>query len=219
MAVAPEPSRAAERPENAVYELFDRRRLVLMLAVLLVELGIFVAGLFTPLTDPVRQAIENQTSAQFASVPTASAPQLFSLIFTHNLPFALVEMVPVLGALVFVSSIYVTGLAAQASAAAYGYPGQFGAVLLVFPYSFVEFSAYAVAVGAGVMLLVSWRRGRLGRELRVLVLEMAGVPLLLFVAALMETATKFFPLIGLALWLPTGLAVAALVVYTGRKRA
>ncbi len=198
-------------------ELFDRRRLLLMLAILLVEVGVFAAGLTTPLSVDVRQSIENQTNSQFASVPTASAPQLFTFIFTHNLPFALVEMIPILGALVFISSIYVTGLAAQVGALAYGYPGQFGAVLLLFPYAFVEFSAYAVAVGAGIMLISSWRKGRLGRELRVLVLEMAAVPLLLLAAAVMETTTKFSPLVGFALWLPTGLAVVVLLVYSGRR--
>ncbi len=219
MSVGTKSGRALEPPGNAVNEFLDTRRLLLVLGVLLVEVGVFAAGLSTPLSASVRHSIENQTGTQFASVPTASAPQLFTFIFTHNLPFALVEMIPILGAVVFVSSIYVTGLAAQVGALAYGYPGQFGAVLLLFPYSFVEFSAYAVAVGAGVMLIVSWRRGRLGRELRVLVLEMAAVPLLLFVAAAMETTTKFFPLAGFALWLPTGLAVAALAIYARRRRA
>ncbi len=217
MSVSTGPNRALEPPGAAVSELFDRRRLLLMLAILLVEVGVFAAGLTTPLSVDVRQSIENQTNSQFASVPTASAPQLFTFIFTHNLPFALVEMIPILGALVFISSIYVTGLAAQVGALAYGYPGQFGAVLLLFPYAFVEFSAYAVAVGAGIMLISSWRKGRLGRELRVLVLEMAAVPLLLLAAAVMETTTKFFPLVGFALWLPTGLAVVALLVYSGRR--
>jgi uncharacterized membrane protein SpoIIM required for sporulation len=206
-------------PKTALDDLFDRRRLLLILAVLIVEIALFVAGILTPIPSSARQSLENQTSTQFASVPTATPPQLFSLIFTHNLPFALLEMIPVLGALVFVSSIYITGIVAQVSAAAYGYPGQFGAVLLIFPYSLVEFSAYAIAVGAGIMLLISWRRGRLGRELRVFVLEMVAVAVVLCVAAIMETLTKFLPLMGLALWIPTALAVVGIVVYSGRKRA
>jgi hypothetical protein len=190
-----------------------------MLAILLVEVAIFVAGLLTPITGSVRQAIQNQTNAQFASVPTASAPQLFSLIFAHNLPFALLEMVPVLGAVVFASSIYVTGVAAQVSVAAYGYPGIFGGVLLIFPYTFVEFSAYAIAVGAGVMLVLAWRRGRLRSELRIFALEMVAVGVVLLVAALMETATRFSLAFGLVLWVPTGLAVAEMIVLSGRSRA
>ncbi len=64
--------------------------------------------------------------------------------------------------------------------------------------------------------MLAWRRGRLGRELRVFVLEMVSVAVVLLVAAVMETATKFYPLLGLVLWLPTALAVIWIVAYSGR---
>ena len=209
----------ADSALGAARELFDRRRLLVMLTLLLLEVGIFAAGLLTPVSDNVRQAIEDQTSAQFASVPSATPPQLFSFIFVHNLPIALVEMVPLLGAIVFASSIYVTGVAAQVSAAAQGYPGTFGGVLLIFPFTFVEFAAYAIAVGAGAMLVYSWIRGRLRREAMVFSFELGAVAIVLLVAALMETATKFSVLIGLALWVPTGLAVLGIVAYSWRSGA
>jgi hypothetical protein len=189
-----------------------------MLAILIIEVAIFAAGLLTPISNSVKQAIQNQTSTQFASVPTDSAPQLFSLIFVHNLPFALIEMVPVLGAILFASSIYVTGIAAQVSAAASGYPGAFGGVLLIFPYTFVEFSAYAIAVGASVELMLAWRRRNVRGELRVFALEALAVGVVLLTAALMETATKFSLTFGLVLWIPTGLAVAGIMIYSERSR-
>ncbi len=216
MSGAPKAAHNAESPKTAVQDLFDRRRVLLILVILLVEVGVFVAGILAPIPGSLRETLVNQSSAQFADVPQSTPPLLLSLIFTHNLPFAIVEMVPILGAVVFVSSIYVTGVVAQAIASGYGYPGQFGAILLAYPYSLVEFSAYAIAVSAGVMLLLSWRKGRLGRELRVFVLEMATVALVLLVAALMETLTKFYPLIGVALWIPTALAAAGIVVYNRR---
>jgi hypothetical protein len=219
MSEAPDSSLRADNTLGAARELFDRRRLVVMLALLLLEVAIFAAGLLTPVSGTFRQAIENQTSTQFASVPSATAPQLFSFIFVHNLPIALVEMVPLLGAIVFASSIYVTGVAAQVSVAAQGYPGPFGGVLLLFPFTFVEFAAYAIAVGAGVMLVFSWIRGRLRREVVVFSFEAVAVAIVLLVAALMETATKFSALIGLALWVPTGLAVLGIVAYSWRSRA
>ncbi len=218
MSVAPEPAQTVDSPRIAVQDLFDRRRLLLILGILLIEVGVFVAGILSPIPGSYSQSLVNQTREQFAAVPGSTPPQLLSLIFAHNLPFAIIEMIPILGAVVFVSSVYVTGVVAQVSAAAYGYPGQFGAILLVFPYSLVEFSAYATAVGAGLMLLLSWRRGRLGRELRVFVLEMAAVALVLLVAALMETVTKFYPLAGLALWIPTALAAIGIAAYSRRSR-
>jgi len=203
---------------GAARELFDRRRLMVMLILLVLEVGLFAAGLLTPVSGSFRQAIQDQTSNQFASVPSATAAQLFSFIFVHNFPIALVEMVPLLGAIVFASSIYVTGVAAQVSVATQGYPGTFGGILLIFPFTFVEFAAYAMAVGAGVMLVLSWIRGRLRREIMVFSFEVLAVGIVLLVAALMETATKFSVLIGLALWVPTGLAALSIAAYSRRSR-
>jgi len=204
---------------SAVAELFGRRRLLLILGILIVELAIFAFGLLTPLSSPVQQNLLNQTNNQFGSVPTATPTQLVALIFTHNVVIGLVEMIPVLGALLFVYSIYVTGLVAQVIAVSAGYPSQFGVILFAFPYSIVELSAYAIAVGAGMMLLVSLRKKRLRRELKVFVLEMVAVVVVLLAAALMETATRFSPLVGFSLWIPTGLAAAGVVIYSRGRQA
>jgi uncharacterized membrane protein SpoIIM required for sporulation len=209
----------AEPPRSALSELVARRRLVVFLIALLVEFAIFVFGLLTPLSVPAQQTLENQTSAQFAAVPTASAQQLVTLIFTHNILLAYLELIPFLGAFVFVYSIYVTGLVAQVIATSAGYPGQLGVILFIFPYSLVEFSAYAIAVASGVMLVLAWRRKTLNREIRVLPMELAAVAAVLALAAAMETVTRFSPLIGFILWLPTGLGVAGIAVLSRRKPA
>ena len=210
---------AQEPHRSALSELFDRHLLFAFLVALVVEFAIFVFGLLTPLSVPAQQTLENQTSTQFAAVPTASAQQLVSLIFTHNVLLAYLELIPVLGAFVFVYSIYVTGLVAQVIATSAGYPGQLGLILFVFPYSLVEFSAYAIAVTAGVMLMLAWRRKRLGRELRVFPLELVAVAVVLILAAVMETVTKFSPLAGFLLWLPTGFGVAGIVLFSRRRQA
>jgi len=48
--------------------------------------------------------------------------------------------------------------------------------------------------------------------------EVLAVGIVLLVAALMETATKFSVLIGLALWVPTGLAALSIAAYSRRSR-
>ncbi len=161
-------------------------------------------------------SLTNETNTQFGSVPSLGPGQLFLFIFAHNLPIAFTDMVPVLGAVRFALSIYGTGLAAQVVVASKGLPSLFAVVLFLFPYSIVELSAYAVAVGSGTMLLVSLRRRRLRRELRVFILEGVIVALILFASAIMETTTSFFPLLGFALWLPTGLALAGLIILSRR---
>jgi uncharacterized membrane protein SpoIIM required for sporulation len=207
------------RPRSVFSELFGRRRLLVFLIALVLEFAIFVFGLLTPLSAPTQQTLANETNAQFAAVPTATPQQLVTLIFTHNLVLAYLELVPVLGAFVFVYSIYVTGLVAQVIATSSGYPSQLGVVLFVFPYSLVEFSAYAMAVASGIMLILSWRKRALGREIRVFPLEVLAVAVVLILAAGMETVTRFSPIVGLLLWLPTGLGVTGIVLFARKRQS
>ena len=104
-----------------------------------------------------------------------------------------------------------TGQIFQAVALSQGAPGAlYGLLLLFFPFIIVELSAYAVAVSSGVMAIVAWRRRRLRYETKVLVLEAGIVTTMLLVAAAMETTTIVNPTLGIALWIPTGLTIAAL---------
>jgi hypothetical protein len=205
-------SRPQESPRSLISELFDHRRLVIFLGIFLLELAVFALGLLTPLPRPTQQSLSNDTSTLFSGVQSAGPAQLVVFIFSHNLVIALLEMIPLLGALVLMISIYSTGLAAQVIALTHGYPGQLGAALLLYPYSFLELSAYALAVGAGLMLILSWRKGEFARELRVFVLEMLFIGAVLIIAAAMETVTRFFPTIGLALWMPTVVALAVVTI-------
>ena len=199
-------------------DLFGRRRLVLFVVILVVELAIFTAGLFTPLSAQMQQSLQNQTNTQFASIPTATAVEFFVLVFPHNLGIALLEMVPLLGAFVFGYSIYATGLVAQVIANSQGAPGAFGAVIFAFPYAAVELSAYAVAAGSWVMLLLSLRNHTFLREAKVFLLEIPAVAVLLLLAAAMETATRSSLLVGFLLWVPTGVAAGLIIVASRRLR-
>ena len=205
--------------DSVLARLLGRGRLLLFLAILVVELVIFSAGLFTPLSPQAQQSLENQTSTQFASVPSATPIGFFLLVFPHNLEIALLEMVPLLGAFIFGYSMYATGLAAQVIAVSGGVPAAFGAVIFAFPYTVVELSAYSIAVGSWAMLLLSLRSHSFGKELKVFILEIPVVAAVLLIAAAMETATRASLLLGFILWVPTGVAAALIVVASRRKRA
>jgi uncharacterized membrane protein SpoIIM required for sporulation len=213
---APSPEPAAEK--SPMDDLLNGRRLLLIFAILIVELVIFGFGLLTPLSQATQQALANQTNNQFGFVKTATPPQLVVFIFAHNLPIALAEMIPVLGAGLFGLSIYGTGLAAQAIVVAQGHSAIDGIILLFFPYSLVELSSYAIAVGGGIMLIVALIRERFRRELKVFMLEAVVITMFLLVAAIMETVTGLSPAIGFALWLPTGLALAGIILAAGRRK-
>ena len=207
----------APRPRTLTSELFDRRRLLLMIGVLVVELVIFVSGLLTPLSSGEQQIIANQTSSQFAPIQSASFQEQVVFIFSHNLLIALAEMVPVFGAFLFVYSVHFTGLVTQAIVAEKNLPGLAGLILFIFPYSLVELSAYAIAVASGVMLIWAGIMKHLVRELKVFAIEGLVIVAVLFTAAAMEAATSSSWILGIVLWIPTGFAVVGLKVLSSRK--
>jgi hypothetical protein len=206
----------APRPRSLVSELLDRQRLLLMLGVFILELVIFVSGLLTPLPSSEQQIIANQTSSQFAPIQSASLPQQIVFIFSHNLLIALFEMVPVLGAFLFIYSVHFTGLVTQAIVAEKNLPGLAGLILFIFPYTLVELSAYAIAVASGVMLIWSAIVKRLVRELKVFAIEAVVIVAVLFTAAAMEAATGSSWIVGIVLWIPTGLVIVGLKILSSR---
>jgi hypothetical protein len=212
------PETPGPKPRSLTSELLERQRLLVMLGLLVIEFVIFVSGLLTPLSSADQQLIVNQTSSQFLPIQSASLPQQVVFIFSHNLLIALAELVPVFGAFLFVYSVHATGLATQAIVASRNLPGLTGLILFVFPYSLVELSGYAIAVGSGVMLFWAGIMRRLGRELRVFAAEVVVLVGVLFTAAAMETATNSSLVVGFALWIPTGLAIAGLIVLSRRPR-
>ena len=205
------------KPRSLTSELLDRQRLLLILGVLFIELVIFVSGLLTPLSSGEQQIIANQTSSQFAPIQSASLQEQVVYIFSHNLLIALAEMVPVFGAFLFVYSVHFTGLVTQAIVAEKNLPGLAGLILFVFPYTFVELSAYAIAVASGVMLIWAGIMKHLVRELKVFAIEAVVIVAVLFTAAAMEAATGSSWIVGIALWIPTGLAIVGLKILSSSK--
>lgn len=205
-------------PASAVAELFGSTRVKLVLAILAVEVLVFLVGLFTPVTPSVRQLLLNETNTEFAPFQGAGPVELVTLIFSHNLLIALAEMIPGAGAVLFMTSVYSTGVAFQVLVTSKGLPALWGVVLFAYPFSLVELSAYAVAVGSGIMLLLAWRRKGLRQEIRVFALEGMTVALILLAAAAMEAATTLSPLLGLGLWLPTAVVLALLIALVRVRR-
>jgi uncharacterized membrane protein SpoIIM required for sporulation len=202
-----------------VKELLGRRRFVIILIVLIVELTLFFVATSLPIDAATQQVLQNEAKNLTAASGSSGPTGLLVLIFTHNAAIAFGEMVPVVGGLLWIVSIYATGQIVQAVALSHGASGPlYGLVLLIFPFAIVELAGYAVAVGSGLMLIVAWRRRRLRNETRVLVLEAGVVAAMLLTAAVMETVTSINPVLGIALWIPTGLTTWALALISVRAR-
>lgn len=200
------------QPQGLLNELLGKRRLLFILVVLITELAIFFIATSIPINATTQQSLQNEAKNLSGSTANLGPTALFLFIFTHNTMIALGEMVPIFGGLIWVFSIYSTGQIIASVALSQGFPGLlYGALVLVLPFAIVELSAYAVAVASGTLVLVAWRRHRLRQEMKVLPLEVGLVVAMLLTAAAMETVTIVDATIGLLLWIPTGLLVAALI--------
>lgn len=203
-----------EARHSLARRFLGRRRLIFFGAVLAVELTMFFFSLVYPIDPAQQQALMDQANSVIGSTTGQTATGVFSAISGNNLRVALLEMVPVVGVLLFAFSIFTTGQIIQALALSQGLPGPlFGAALFFFPFAILELSAYAVAVASGTMLLVAWRKKTLHWELRIFAMEAVVVIVAILVAAGMETLGIVSPFYSFALWLPTGLGLTALVVF------
>jgi stage II sporulation SpoM-like protein len=207
----------APRP-SALKELFGRGRLKLMLSILVLELAIFFAAMAVPVNPASDSNLLNQASTISGIAKNPNQIEVFFFILTNNAMVALLEFLPIVGALWWILVTYTTGQLIQFIAASYGLPGILvGYLLFLFPFVIVELSAYAVAVGSGVMLLVAWRRNKLKEEARVLILEVALVLGILVTAAAMETATIASPTLGIAMWIPIVGGLILVLRYSRRR--
>jgi len=208
----------AEGLPSAVRELLGRRRLGLFLLLLVIELGIFFFATWVPISAATQQLLQGESKTLSGATNGLGPTALFVFIFSHNVMIALGEMIPVVGGFLWVVSIYATGQLIQAAAISQGYPGAvYGVLILILPFAIVELSAYAAAVTSGVMIIFAWRRHSLKREARVLALEVVVVAAMLLTAAAMEAAAILDPLLGLALWIPAGIAFTAIVLFIRRQ--
>ncbi len=197
--------------------LFSRERLTLLLVLLAIEFVIFFSGTIVPI-NPAQQQDYTLILNDLKSVTQNSSPmELFVVIFSHNLALASLEMIPVFGVLFFGYSLFVTGQVFQAGALSYGVSGPVaGLVTFLLPFALVEFSAYVIAAGSGLMVVVAMKRRSLKREARVFGLEALLVVLILAIAAAMETISLISVWVGLLLWVPTGIAIAWIILLSRR---
>ena len=208
---------AVPLPRRISESLLSKGRMKLFAIVFVAELVILAAAVVLPI-DPGEQAtLQQQAQNQFGGINTGDPLSLFLGILTNNVRVALLELIPIVGALLFLLSIFTTGQVIQVIANMNGVPAALlGGTLFFFPFTLVELSAYAVAVTAGTFLIVALFKRHFRSELTVFVIEMALVVGILISAAAMETLAIVQPVLGLALWAP--LALLALAIRRKSRR-
>ncbi len=213
----------AGMPEKGVETsrgLFRSPRVLLFLAILIIAIVLFLAAMSVPL-DPARQRIFLSAGQNITESVSATNPlDTISFIYVNNVRIGLIEAVPFVGPLFFGYSIYTSGQILEAFAISTNVPPLLlGAVTFIFPHALIEFAGYAVAVTAGVMLIVSGIRRRMRKEIGVFAKELLAAGALLLAAAVIETLEIVSPLFGFALWLPIALLLIVVSLWWRRPGA
>jgi hypothetical protein len=178
---------------TATLELPKRRRLfgrawwkmLLIVLVVLLTLGGIAAS--TPLSPQDAAQLEEQVGETLAQDPTPT------FIFANNVRIGLAMLIPVVGPLFGGFAIYQTGLVFAAFGISSGLPGlALFVASMLFPFFWLEFVAYAAAIGQSIFLLASFWRHQIRFEARRTAVVAGLVALLLFVGAFVEAAILTF---------------------------
>ena len=216
-----QPQQQERQRNNLLGERFGSRRVLLFLAVLLIELAIFFIAMAFPL-DPTQQLSLYTEGQQLVQSVNGGGPiDMFYGIFLNNVRIALIEAIPFVGPVFLGYSIFYTGEVLQAFAVSSNPPVPpliLGAVTFVFPHALIEFAGYAVAVTASVMLVWAGIKKRLRAEIRVYAQEVLIAGAILFVAAATETieivTSETF--LTLVLWVPIAIGIVVIWVWLRR---
>jgi hypothetical protein len=145
----------------------------------------FILGSMIPLSRQDAQAIVNGIRSTLGTHPTAIQ------IFRNNITLCLLFLIPLFGPAFMAYVGYSTGvvLAAAAILSPTSSPLALAFASLLFPWTWLEFSAYSLASTAGLMIIVSTLRHKLRKEvIRFLIALVVSVALLTLAAVLESLA-------------------------------
>jgi len=168
-----------------------RKRIFLILAVLAVAIAVTVIGSQLP----VNEEEANQISEELNQTVTTLKEQggLTQYIFGNNFMICLLMFVPIVGPVAGMYIMFSTGSVVGAIATAGGYPSIVAlAALLITPVAWLEFAAYATAMGESIWLLRRLLQGRGVSELKKTCIFVSICAALLALAAVIEVALISF---------------------------
>jgi len=188
----------------------DSRWVKVFLILFILQLALFYIFVSLPISNDEASSLASSYSSLNETIQTQSS--LFSkamYIYTHNLFVAFGEILPFFGVIFFGYSTYVTSRTLEALAivqpALVGNlsPQLIVTALLLFPHSWLELPAYALALTESLYLIDAVFRHRLRGEYHRAIVVAILVAVQLFVAATVEATELQYPALALYLWIPS----------------
>src|SRR5579875_1907255 len=190
------------------WAILEKKWVELAFVLFILEIILFYVIASIPISNSEAQSLSASYNSVQDSLQSSSLFGRAVLIFVNNVRIALMEIIPVWGAILFSISTYATSRTVEAvaivqPASVAHLPAQVLITLLfLFPHSWLELPAYAIALTESIFLIYSGGTHNLANESKRAFAVVVFVVILLFVAALFESTEITYPSYALALWAP-----------------
>lgn len=169
-----------------------RKRIISIVAFLVLSVIVTVAGVLTPLSDEEVEVLGEELESTQTTLVSLSRVQQVSFIFGNNLMICVAGFVPVAGLLFEFYVLYSTGVVISAYEA-YDEDIQVNPLLLffslfIFPFFWLEFLAYSTAMAESVWLIRRILQHKTRREIKNACLLVSACVVMLLAAAIIEVA-------------------------------
>ena len=162
-----------------------RKRIYSTIIILVICIFLLFIGSLVRLSPQEAKQLTNSLNQTVTS--NRASGTLVEHIFLHNLSICLLEFVPVIGPLLGFVSFFVTGIGISAISSVKGYhPLSALLTLAIYPFTWLEFASYSIAITESIWLLRRLLQGR-WRELKNTAILIGICAVLLLIAAIFET--------------------------------
>jgi uncharacterized membrane protein SpoIIM required for sporulation len=163
------------------------RRILTIIAFFLLSATITAAGVLTPLSLEDSEAISEDLRQVQDEIKDMNLWQSTAFIFANNIKICLLMFIPAAGQFIGFYVLYNTGLVIGAESRVMGMPGMIVlAALFIFPHTWLEFTAYSIALAASSWLIWRLFKRQGKREIVETCKYLAICALILFAAAFIE---------------------------------
>jgi len=160
-----------------------RKRGIWIVAFLVVSIGLMAVGTFMPVNRIEARTTYQELQNQFQYI--ATLPGIFGNNFFHSLIMFTPFIEPLYGALIFFNTGYVVAIIAAGAPTPVD-AGSLFVRLFLFPHTWLELFAYALALSQSVFFAMAIVKGRFKQEAVRTCVIIAICALILLLAALLE---------------------------------
>jgi hypothetical protein len=166
-----------------------RKRVLSILTFLLLSLVITTTGILAPLSNDETQSLSKQLEQMQQDIRNMTVLGSTETIFANNFPICLVMFVPIAGPFFGFYVLHTTGRVIAAESAMSGMPAlPIFLLLFLFPFTWLEFFAYSIALSESVWLTRRIVQRRATSELRSTGIVIGVCAGLLLAGAIVESA-------------------------------